>query len=371
MTKNYAFPDYLGQSVGLDASRYRCGPLAYVMALAIQERYNEIGKAAEIFEVREDGRHYPGVKTVDEVVSVDGHHDANDIGSPFYVLGKDKIIDYYIRPEITREDFRQEKLKAHRYIDRAINYAMEDLSEENSENAGKTIESLLLNAKQSGYSTKLVFHETEKEHESSILESGFDLNRLGARASDVLPNGAYLKNNRQSIEVAMNPVQMPFLMKADRQEKHFKDRDDIFDFLKEDNVYREHFNESEDIDKKYEKLVDDKRRVLDEMALSDGPGLRGKEARAVRNEISGILEEWRGVQKTEAAKARDRATAIFEKEGVDVVVLSNDSGGWGRSTSTLIILKPEILLSVKQLDGRSLEPSVPYDHEAGPKFGIG
>jgi L-rhamnose mutarotase len=184
---------------------------------------------------------------------------------------------------------------------------------------------------------KIYYHETESKNEESIYKNGFDINRLGARASDNgMPDGVFLKSNDKSIGLSDNGIQIPVFINLNNVMK-FVHRDDVARLLRVDGEFRKLFDSWEkksiDYDKKFGFLFDKsfEKGVNDEL---------------IDKHLDMIMDLWKSDQNATAVKLRGIITKYFIDNGYDGINVINDVGSFNRNVNTTVVFDPKNIRSI-------------------------
>lgn len=187
---------------------------------------------------------------------------------------------------------------------------------------------------------QVVYHETSEENAENILKTSFDINRLGARASDtIMPNGFFFKPTNTQIGVSPNSTQMgvylsiqnPFLVK-DRKDLHeklvqkspdFKKLNDYFD-LKEKQL-----SDGVDDDFKRIKLIKNREEKTIEL-----------------NKLQTVISDWGDWYNKTTDKIRDLVRKTLINSGYDGLMMENDEGSRNRTVTTIIAFHPNQIKSI-------------------------
>lgn len=341
----FQFHQYLQESeLYPDDSPYFIESAPWAMAVTLNRYLKDIGEYSEIV-IPGDGVHSAEayVKVGDKVYSVLGEEPASSLGR-FKVVSEDNLIKF---SGIHINDMSKDITAAQQVIKKALNRSMLELIKKGPKQFDQSLfEVKMLKASQQGFEiNNIMYHETEKMSSFGIKSEGFDLSIKGARESDeTMPDGVFVKPNTNQIDVAMEPVQMPMLVRKGKR-KVFEDRDSIAEFLKEDPLYKDLCHKVKDADDKYNddyKVIE--KRLTD---ILDEFGRRSPELKALREEMNVFLDSWKVSARKEATSARERATAIFKEHGIDVVRIKKDEGSFGRIVDTTIVLNPNNIRSLQ------------------------
>jgi hypothetical protein len=178
----------------------------------------------------------------------------------------------------------------------------------------------------------IVYHQTSVDNVESIEANGFDIERLGARASDEqMPNGIFFKRTTEDIGVGgrdAKKAQMPFFLSIQKP-LYVNDRDDLHAFLSRDASYQEFARKVKDADHRlaqaYEKLMD--RSYISKR--EPNPTSARPFASAEHYDIASQKLNFqctRYLNKV-AAIARQRATEVLKAHGHDGLWMKADKGG--------------------------------------------
>jgi len=222
-------------------------------------------------------------------------------------------------------------------VNQAINKSIENWIKYGDINQpGTSLEAKIYSLKKLGFNTeKMLYHETESEFESKITSDGFDLSFIRGRRSELtLPDGVYFKPTKKPLDLASNPVQMPFLIKASTPliitDRESMSSSKVFSSnVEEMKVKYEQGNDYHDgITKEILELVI-KTPLNDEL----------------ESRMRLAMESWREFIDDSAAAIRKEITNGLKSQGVRVLTVLNDKGSLGRSIESTISLYPEDIIS--------------------------
>jgi hypothetical protein len=176
------------------------------------------------------------------------------------------------------------------------------------------------------------YHETENTNSQALINDGFLIERSGSGAASrdpETPRGMFLKSHRDDLDIARDPVQIPFLLRngktltvhdRNQMREHFKSHDHIqiqlSTFEKTDKQY------AEQSDKIISRLNDDPKKT------------------SIKIEFDELMQEWRSVLMDMATSIRQDMQESLLTEGYQYLHMLNDVGGFGRTTDTLVSLEP-------------------------------
>jgi hypothetical protein len=200
-------------------------------------------------------------------------------------------------------------------------------------------------AKAAGYD-RMLFHQTHKKNVPKIYAKGFDLNILGARESDnEMPDGVFLKPDETNIRVgaadAKDISQMRLYARLENP-LIFNNRKELSEFVQSKNPA---FGKTQAEFTKSDKAIvaDVDRLEAEAIALP-----KGKEQDAAWEryfaESDIIFEKGRASLNEIAARARAIATAAV-RASADGIIVYNDAGSFGRTTTTVVALNPSQIKS--------------------------
>lgn len=218
------------------------------------------------------------------------------------------------------------------------------------------------NSKVIGHGDKplIVYHQTSVDNVESIEANGFDIERLGARASDEqMPNGIFFKSTTDDIGVGGNrdikKAQMPFFLSV-QNPLRVRDRDDLQVFLSRDASYVAFAHKVRDVDHRlaqsYEKLMDRGYIEKKQRTGSPPPHVRPLASREHYEAASDKLNVQctRYINKV-AAIARQRCTEVLKAHGYDGLWMKADKGGglFGNrfAPETIVVLDKSQVRSAK------------------------
>jgi conjugative element/phage-associated large polyvalent protein len=198
------------------------------------------------------------------------------------------------------------------------------------------------------------FHQTAQENVQSIKDSGFDINRMRARASDEgVPNGVFFKPTEKDIGVGAEgdkAAQIPVYIRFGNV-KEFSTRDVLTSFLRMDEEYRGLSDEARRYDATQAKDFD---ALWNERGALERTDSNAQREAQISDQLDAMLEVWRANNEQRAAAARERATQILKAESVDTVVIKQDVGSFKRVTETIIVLSGEQVALAEEGDNRLL-----------------
>ena len=198
---------------------------------------------------------------------------------------------------------------------------------------------------------KRVYHQTSPENASKIEIEGFRTDLKGSGGSDFLPEGVNTKSSDVEIPLRGRGSQMEVFISKKANVRGVENRGEATKLIIENDPTGE-----------YEKMVDEIDRVenfaarefdrLDEEFYSQ-KGLIRKPG--WRDEVSAkqkkILDDANVKVRELAARARSRAAEVLRKQGIDVLYIRDDVGGWTNKlhTDNYIVLDPKALKTKSQL----------------------
>lgn len=171
----------------------------------------------------------------------------------------------------------------------------------------------------------VLYHQTARENVGSIESQGFDLRRVGARASDdIMPDGVFLKDTPKFIGVGSfdDAVQMEVLASI-RNPLVVADRNELTRILAKDEVFAALKLNADTVDKQIANRFD---KI--EPGTSDA-------------EMDAIIAQGAAEVNEAAGKARARATQILREQGYDGLIVEKDEGSFGRFARTIVALNPD------------------------------
>lgn len=188
----------------------------------------------------------------------------------------------------------------------------------------------------------VVYHQTSKDSEQKILESGFTTAYPLARRNDEqVPDGIFFKPTTDDIKVGSHvkdeitqipvylSIKKPFVVRA---------RENIEKALG-DERYSELARQARELDRQLSAEFDEQWDRLSEKRASTGVRKISDE------EWDSFSDDWQSRVDTQipaaSAAARDRLTAVLAERGFDGMIIEEDRGSWGRSTKTFIALRSE------------------------------
>lgn len=329
------------------------------MAVALNRYLRDIGEYSEIIVPNEERTAPVYVKVNDKLYSSLGEEDAKTLNIGWKVISEDSMTKYAKKHV---NEMGREIREANLVISRSVERAIIEIIKRGPKNCDPDLfEVKMLRATQQGFDIKrIMYHETEKKNALDIRIKGFDLDKVGARGSDeTMPDGVFVKPTSGQIDVAMEPVQMPMLLRKGKT-KSFISRESLEEFLKDDFAYKELAHMVSAIDDSYNVISDNfQQKLIDTLASS---GRRSDEVKSVRAEFNAMLDVWRDEIKVAATNARERATAVFKEQGFDMVRIEQDQGSFGRVVDTTIILNPDNIRSLQ--DSFVVMPRTEYEPES-------
>ena len=181
------------------------------------------------------------------------------------------------------------------------------------------LESRMARAREMGFDVdRPLWHQTHRDNVSPIMNSGFDINKVGARRHDEqMPNGVFLKDSDRDISVGASgdeAAQIPLHARL-KNPARFADRDALAKFLNRDPAYRELAEEVN----MYDKL-----RAADFNKIWHDKSIPYEQKQPLLD--SNLAETEAGLN-TKAAAARERATQLLRDAGHDGLVMDSDQGG--------------------------------------------
>jgi GGDEF domain-containing protein len=191
----------------------------------------------------------------------------------------------------------------------------------------------------------VVYHQTSIENEKSILNNGFDISKIGARASDSeIPDGFFFKPNDNNIGVGAidkdKISQMPVYLRI-QNPLQVSDRSELLRIVKENKAISDAINESNRIDLEVANKFDDIENEWKRL-----PDKSEEKRRGYLDFEKKILDEGSKQFNESAAKSRKLITDYLREKGYDGLEILNDKGSFGRSTKTFIAFNPEQIKSV-------------------------
>lgn len=168
----------------------------------------------------------------------------------------------------------------------------------------------------------MVFHQTNIESAAAIEEIGFNINHIGARATDEqMPDGIFFKTIQDDIGVGnrnrtTSAVQMPFYLSI-QNPLIVENRDFLHAFLLHDNMYKKFYQDVQDADarlaKAYDNLMAKSQRFFDN-------GTYSKVSEKLNIQVDRYLNRV-------CAIARKRSTEVIKNNGYDGLWMTADKGG--------------------------------------------
>lgn len=238
---------------------------------------------------------------------------------------------------VEKEDLLKCVEHAHKELSAAIDNSLADYLKFSPELPPLQLEGRLLAAKKEGFDIHtLHYHETEKENEKSIVLNGFDINNVGARSGDnILPDGVFFKPNKNTVELAINPVQMAFLLKKEKS-IFFETRDDFEHYTHTIPGVLEISEKISELDINYKKSFDE---TLENFMVSEEP-----KKTKIGLELNDLLGNWKSGIRELSAQSRKIITNKLKSERVTTLVIDSDHGSFGRNVSSTIALDTRDIL---------------------------
>lgn len=185
----------------------------------------------------------------------------------------------------------------------------------------------------------VLYHQTSKAAEASIMSEGFRADKPRARMTDEqVPDGFFFKPTDANIGVGA-------VDKADTAQIP------VYLSLKNPLVVRDRSQITEMIaDPEYTRLA----AIYDELdkSLADEFNAKWNDKEFMKNSDAwdAFSEQWQArvdaEQPAAAAAARQRLTQVLRERGYDGMIIENDAGAFNRSTKTYIALDPNQVKSV-------------------------
>lgn len=202
--------------------------------------------------------------------------------------------------------------------------------------------SRIARARELGYDpSQRFFHETKSANVPGIEQSGFDLSKVGARATDEqMPNGVFLKRDPRSIGVGGTEESQIPLVTKNMKLREFESRDDLRRYLKRDDEYAKIVSEQSMVDSHYDGLF----RELEKKAWTRK---ETPESIAAQKQLDDVLAEWRAKTVDVSTRARARATDLLKADGFEGIRVAKDAGGLSgkNMVDTTVVFDPTKLRS--------------------------
>jgi hypothetical protein len=178
------------------------------------------------------------------------------------------------------------------------------------------------------------YHETEKTNSRALIKDGFSIDRSGSAAASrdpETPRGMFLKSHRDALDVARDPVQLPFLLRIGKT-LTVHDRNEMrAHFITYDHIQSQ-LSTFEKTDKQYAEQSDEIiSRLTDDPKNPD-----------IKVEFDELMHEWKFTLMGMATLIRQDMQETLLTEGYQYLHMLNDVGGFGRTTDTLISLEPKV-----------------------------
>lgn len=209
----------------------------------------------------------------------------------------------------------------------------------------------------------VVYHETSAANADSIGVTGFDINKLGARASDTLmPDGFFLKPTKDSIGLSdgADARQMPLFVSA-KNPASFKDRAEMQAYLSENAEFSSLSKQFDDADQRLSDAYDSAE------ALAEANGTSRTEA--FFDSMNVLLKDGRAELNAIAAKLRESSKKALTNRGSDGLIVESDRGSFGRSVKTIIAFDPTQIKSATGNSG-AFNPADPVIYNQSTKKAI-
>jgi adenylate kinase family enzyme len=195
----------------------------------------------------------------------------------------------------------------------------------------------------------VVYHQTSKENENSIYESGgFRIDQPLARRSDEgVPDGVFLKPHDRDIglgaAMSKDVAQMP-LYASIQNPLIVRDRNELIDsYRRLDAEYREHVRNARIADQQTAAKYDQSEKAFASLPAEDKTTEAWYEQIDIEEKI---LRDGKAQVHLHATSARARLTGLIREAGYDGVIIENDVGSMGRSTKTIVALEPTQVKSI-------------------------
>jgi GNAT superfamily N-acetyltransferase len=194
-------------------------------------------------------------------------------------------------------------------------------------------------AKAAGYKTA-GFHQTSKTAMEAIFREGFRLDKGRARLSDEqVPDGFFFKPFDNDIGVGAgdkkDQAQIPVYLKMDKT-LGLIDRQAFMNILMFLPEYNRLEGERRSIDAKELAINDAMDKKLVEIAKSNDKEAYGK----LLDEMSDQVDAWGAKMKDASTAMRRVITEWMKAKGYDSLEILRDTGSFGRTVSTMVVLDP-------------------------------
>lgn len=195
------------------------------------------------------------------------------------------------------------------------------------------------------------FHQTSPESVQSIEQGGFILDKLGSGNSDVLPVGVNTKSHNRELLIQGKGAQLEVAFPKSANVKKFETRAQAESYFRmhdspEGLEYYRAYQKYNETDKKYAEILRKEDDVQNELVKQKA----GRKAILEHiDKQEKIIDEWDKEGMVYSKKMQEMATKIAKNEGIDVIEIAQDAGGFGRMTDNTIILNPELLKTKSQL----------------------
>lgn len=192
-------------------------------------------------------------------------------------------------------------------------------------------------------SPMVFYHQTTSEAAKGIMSTGFDISKGDARLSDnLMPDGIFFKPTDQDIRMQGKEqlavylsLKNPFKV-ASRRELKSKLPNDIFNDLESDI----------ELDENYDKEVVRLEKLYNAAYKEDYYSKNFENSKRILQDMEDLIERWDYSGKVNATAIRAKITTWLKSQGHDGLIMLNDEGSFGRSTSTYIVFSPNQIKSI-------------------------
>jgi hypothetical protein len=192
-------------------------------------------------------------------------------------------------------------------------------------------------------SPKIMYHETNRDNAAAISQSGFDIDKIGARGSDeTMPDGIFFKPTNEPIGVARTqPLQMPFALSIQKP-LQVRDRDHLAAILGKNQHWQKFATQYDRLEKSIVRAYEMMAKRQDDFHHREGRKASPESTR-LQAQINKMFTKGREVAIRVATKARALSTQIIRSAGYDGLVMERDQGGTfgNKYVTTVVIFQPD------------------------------
>ncbi len=192
--------------------------------------------------------------------------------------------------------------------------------------------------------TPMVFyHQTSAESAKGIMDTGFDISKGEARLSDnLMPDGIFFKPTDQDIKI-QGKEQLPVYLSL-QNPLQVSSRSDLQRKLPSDIGYA--LTNDSMSDAEYKKEIDRLEKLYNIAYKEDYYSQNFENSKKILQDMEDLIDKWDNSGKVNATDIRDKITSWLKKQGHDGLIMLNDEGSFGRSTSTYIVFSPNQIKSI-------------------------